>query len=261
MLILAGAAAHAGLLPARASAQGDAANWPSGTVTIVSPFTPGGMSDVLGRALGEKLSLVFGRNFIVENRAGAGGTLGATSVARAAPDGHTLLVGHIGILAVNPSLYTNLQYQPLTSFAFVAPLALVPNVLVINPKVPVHNVAELIAHAKAGTAEFLLGRHRGCGAYRNGRVQCCNRHQNGPRAGFEASSWYGIGAPASTSDAIVQRLYSEIRKAMASPEIARRLNNEGAEHWVVSLEEFRNYVAVEIQRWKSVIEAANIRVE
>ena len=323
VLILAGAAAHAGLLPTRASAQGDAENWPSGTVTIVSPFTPGGMSDVLGRALGEKLSLVFGRNFIVENRAGAGGTLGATSVARAAPDGHTLLVGHIGILAVNPSLYTNLQYQPLTSFAFVAPLALVPNVLVINPKVPVHNVAELIAHAKANPGQLNFSSAGIGGAahiamaafnvatgtrmvhvpYRgtppsitdviSGQVQATFTsgvsllpHVRGgalralgfgtPKRiaaapdipaiaetvpGFEASSWYGIVAPASTSDSIVQRLYSEIRRAMASPEIARRLNNEGAEHWDVSPEEFRNYVAVEIQRWKSVIEAANIRVE
>jgi tripartite-type tricarboxylate transporter receptor subunit TctC len=323
VLILAGAAAHAGLLPIRASAQGDAENWPSGTVTIVSPFTPGGMSDVLGRALGEKLSLVFGRNFIVENRAGAGGTLGATSVARAAPDGHTLLVGHIGILAVNPSLYTNLQYQPLTSFAFVAPLALVPNVLVINPKVPVHNVAELIAHAKANPGQLNFSSAGIGGAahiamaafnvatgtrmvhvpYRgtppsitdviSGQVQATftsgvsllphvrsgalrtlgfgtpKRIAAAPDIpaiaetvpGFEASSWYGIVAPASTSDLIVQRLYSEIRKAMASPEIARRLNNEGAEHWDVSPEEFRNYVAVEIERWKSVIEAANIRVE
>ena len=323
VLILAGAAAHAGLLPTRASAQGDAENWPSGTVTIVSPFTPGGMSDVLGRALGEKLSLVFGRNFIVENRAGAGGTLGATSVARAAPDGHTLLVGHIGILAVNPSLYTNLQYQPLTSFAFVAPLALVPNVLVINPKVPVHNVAELISHAKANPGQLNFSSAGIGGAahiamaafnvatgtrmvhvpYRgtppsitdviSGQVQATftsgvsllpHVRSGALRAlgfgtpkriaaapdipaiaetvpGFEASSWYGIVAPASTSGSIVQRLYSEIRKAMASPEIARRLNNEGAEHWDVSPEEFRNYVAVEIQRWKSVIEAANIRVE
>jgi len=78
VLTLAGLAAAAALRPAKAFAQGDTANWPSGNVTLVSPFTPGGMSDVLGRALGEKLSAVFGRNFIVENRAGAGGTLGAT---------------------------------------------------------------------------------------------------------------------------------------------------------------------------------------
>ena len=154
VLTLAGWAAAAALRPTRGFAQGDAANWPSGNVTLVSPFTPGGMSDVLGRALGEKLAPVFGKSFVVENRAGAGGTLGATSVARATPDGLTLLIAHIGILAVNPSLYANLQYQPLTSFKFVAPLALVPNVLVINPKLPVHNIAELIAYAKANPGQL-----------------------------------------------------------------------------------------------------------
>ena len=322
-LTLAGLAVTAALRPAKAAAQGDVTNWPSGNVTIVSPFTPGGMSDVLGRALGEKLSPVFGRNFIVENRAGAGGTLGATSVARAAPDGHTLLIGHIGILAVNPSLYANLQYQPLTSFTFVAPLALVPNVLVINPKVPVHNVAELIAYAKAnpdrlnfssagigGAAHIAMAAFNVATGTRmvhvpyrgtppsvtdviSGQVQATftsgvsllpHVRSGALRAlgfgtpkriaaapdipaiaetvpGFEASSWYGIVTPAGTPDAIVQRLYPEVRKAMASPEIARRLNNEGAEHCDVSPKEFRNYVAVEIQRWKGVIEAANIRVE
>lgn len=103
VLTLAGLASAAALRPGKAIAQSAATNWPSGNVTLVSPFTPGGMSDVLGRALGEKLSVVFGRNFVVENRAGAGGALGATSVARAAPDGHTFLIAHIGILAVNPS--------------------------------------------------------------------------------------------------------------------------------------------------------------
>jgi tripartite-type tricarboxylate transporter receptor subunit TctC len=316
-------AAAAALKPAHTLAQGDAANWPNGNVTLVSPFTPGGMSDVLGRALGEKLSPVFGRNFIVENRAGAGGTLGATSVARAAPDGHTLLVGHIGNLAVNPSLYANLQYQPLTSFAFVAPLALVPNVLCINPKLPVHNIAELIAYAKANPGQLNFSSAGIGGAahiamaafnvatgtkmvhvpYRgtppsitdviSGQVQATftsgvsllpHVRSGALRAlgfgtpkriaaapdipaiaetvpGFEASSWYGIVAPAGTPEPIVQRLYLAIRNAMASPEIARRLNNEGAEHWDVTPGEFRSYVAAEIQRWKGVIEAANIRVE
>jgi tripartite-type tricarboxylate transporter receptor subunit TctC len=323
VLTLLGAGATGGLWPASILAQTDVANWPGGTVTIVSPFTPGGMSDVLGRALGEKLSPVFGRSFIVENRAGAGGTLGATSVARAAPDGHTLLVGHIGILAVNPSLYANLQYNPLTSFAFVAPLALVPNVLCINPKLPVHNIAELIAYAKANPGQLNFSSAGIGGAahiamaafnvatgtkmvhvpYRgtppsitdviSGQVQATftsgvsllphvrsgalralgfgtpNRIAAAPDIpaiaetvpGFEASSWYGIVAPAGTPEPIVQRLYLAIRHAMASPEIARRLNNEGADHWDVTPGEFRNYVVAEIARWKGVIEAANIRVE
>jgi len=309
--------------PSWASAQSDAASWPSGNVALVSPFTPGGMSDVLGRALGEKLAPVFGKSFVVENRAGAGGTLGATSVARATPDGLTFLIAHIGILAVNPSLYANLQYQPLTSFKFVAPLALVPNVLVINPKIPVHSVAELIAYAKdnpgrlnyssagiGGAAHIAMAAfnvatgtkmvhvpyrgtppsitdvisgevqatftsgvsllpHVRSGALRALGFGTPKRLAAAPDIpaiaetvpGFEASSWYGIVAPVATPDAIVQRLYPEVRKAMASPEIAKRLNNEGAEHWDISPDAFRDYVAAEIQRWKGVIEAANIRVE
>ena len=323
VLTLLSAGAASGLWPARMFAQADVATWPSGTVTIVSPFTPGGMSDVLGRALGEKLAPVFGRNFIVENRAGAGGTLGATSVARATPDGHTLLIAHIGILAVNPSLYANLQYQPLSSFTYVAPLALVPNVLAVNPKLPIANIAELIAYAKANPGQLNFSSAGVGGAahiamaafnvatgtkmvhvpYRgtppsitdviSGQVQATftsgvsllpHVRSGALRAlgfgtpkriaaapdipaiaetvpGFEASSWYGVVAPAGTPDVIVQRLYPEIRKAMQSPEIARRLNTEGAEHWDVSPVEFRSYVATEIQRWKGVIEAANIRVE
>jgi tripartite-type tricarboxylate transporter receptor subunit TctC len=322
VLTLAGAAAVAAMRPVSALAQ-DAANWPSGNITLVSPFTPGGMSDVLGRALAEKLGPVFGRSFVVENRAGAGGTLGATSVARAAPDGQTLLIAHIGILAVNPSLYASLQYQPLTSFAFVAPLAQVPNVLCINPGLPIHNIAELIAYAKAnpgklnfssagigGAAHIAMAAFNVAAGtvmthvpYRgtppsitdviSGQVQATftsgvsllpHVRSGALRAlgfgtpkriaaatdipaiaetvpGFEASSWYGIVAPAGTPDAIARRLYPEVRKAMASPEIARRLNNEGAEHWDISPDEFRSYVAAEIQRWKGVIEAANIRVE
>ena len=79
--------------------------------------------------------------------------------------------------------------------------------------------------------------------------------------GFEASSWYGVVAPKGLAEPIRQRLYAEIRKAMQTQDIARRLNNEGAEHWDVSPDEFRRYVGAEIERWKAVIEAANIKVE
>ena len=144
-LVLAGSAAAA--VPFRATAQAPA--YPSGTVTIVSPFTPGGTTDILARVIADRLAPVLGKPVIVDNRPGAGGAIGATAAARAAPDGLTLLVGHIGTLGVNPSLYPSLGYQPLTSFDYVAPLALVPNVLVVHPAVPATSVAELIAYAKA----------------------------------------------------------------------------------------------------------------
>jgi tripartite-type tricarboxylate transporter receptor subunit TctC len=152
-LVLAGSAAAVTAWPPR-RALAQAPVYPSGTVTIVSPFTPGGTTDILARVIADRLAPVLGKPVIVDNRPGAGGAIGATAAARAAPDGLTLLVGHIGTLGVNPSLYPSLGYQPLTSFDYVAPLALVPNVLVVHPAVPAQSVAELIAYAKANPGKL-----------------------------------------------------------------------------------------------------------
>ena len=136
-------------LAAPRAAWSQAAAWPTRPVRIVVPFTPGGSTDILGRAIAQKLQEALGQPFVVENRPGAGGAIGAAAVASAAPDGYTLLMGHIGTLAVNPSLYRNLPYDPRTSFAPVALVARVPNVLVVNPAVPARTVQELVALAKA----------------------------------------------------------------------------------------------------------------
>jgi tripartite-type tricarboxylate transporter receptor subunit TctC len=150
------AAAAPAFPPRRVVAQPSAPPYPAGTVTIVSPFTAGGTTDILARVIADKLAPALGRTVIVDNRPGAGGAIGSTAVARAAPDGSTLLVGHIGTLGVNPSLYANLGYDPLEHFDYVAPLALVPNILVVHPSVPAADVAELIAYAKAnaGTLNY-----------------------------------------------------------------------------------------------------------
>ncbi len=133
--------------------------WPARPVRIVVPFTPGGSTDILARAIAQILQEAFAQPFVVENRPGAGGSIGATEVARAAPDGYTLLMGHIGTLAVNPSLYPNLAYDPRTSFVPVALVARVPNVLVVHPAVPVKDVRELVALAKAkpGSLRYASG--------------------------------------------------------------------------------------------------------
>jgi tripartite-type tricarboxylate transporter receptor subunit TctC len=126
-----------------------AADWPTRPVRLVIPFPPGGSTDILGRSIAQRLQEVLGQPFVVDNKPGAGGSIGATEVARAAPDGYTLLMGHIGTLAINPSLYPNLAYDPLKSFTPVALIARVPNVLVVNPAVPARDVQQLIALAKA----------------------------------------------------------------------------------------------------------------
>jgi tripartite-type tricarboxylate transporter receptor subunit TctC len=134
---------------AQAPSTGSGQAWPSKPIRIVVPFTPGGSTDILGRAIGQKLAESLGQQVIVENRPGAGGSIGAETVARAAPDGYTLLMGHIGTLAVNPTLYPKLGYDPVKSFAPVAWVARVTNVLVVNPSVPAANVQELVALARA----------------------------------------------------------------------------------------------------------------
>jgi len=118
-------------------------------VRLVVPFTPGGSTDILARVIATRLGTAMGQTFIVENKPGAGGSLGADSVARADPDGSTLLMGHIGTLAVNVSLYPKLPYDPVKSFAPVAWVARVPNVLVVNANSNIRSLKDLVAQAKA----------------------------------------------------------------------------------------------------------------
>jgi tripartite-type tricarboxylate transporter receptor subunit TctC len=144
-LLIRSSAFAAALSSRRAFAQA----WPSRSITLVVPFPPGGTNDIFARAVADKLGAALGVAVIIDNRGGAGGTIGSTAVARAAPDGYTLMTGHIGTLGVNPSLYPHLPYDTLTSFDYVAALGWVPNLLVVNPALPVCTVQELIDYARA----------------------------------------------------------------------------------------------------------------
>ena len=125
---------------------------------LIVPFTPGGSTDILARAIAPKLALALGVNVIVDNKPGAGGSLGATEAAKAEPDGHTLLMGHIGTLAVNPAIYPKLGYDPVKSFAPVAWVARVPNVLVVPAASSALSAAkdfvDFVARARAQPGKF-----------------------------------------------------------------------------------------------------------
>lgn len=131
-----------------------AQSYPSKPIRLIIPFPPGGSTDILGRSLAQKLSESWGQQVLVDNRGGAGGTIGADLAAKAPADGYTLLMGHIGTLAVNVALYPKLSYDPVRDFAPVSMVALVPNVLVVHPALPVKNVTELIAYAKANPGKL-----------------------------------------------------------------------------------------------------------
>jgi tripartite-type tricarboxylate transporter receptor subunit TctC len=137
------------LIAAALGAAGPVRSQSGPPIRLVVPFTPGGSSDILARALAPPLARALGQNVIVENKPGAGGSLGAAEVARAAADGHTLLMGHIGTLAVNPAIYPTLAYDPVKSFAAVAGVARVPNVLVVPAASPLTSLRAFVDHARA----------------------------------------------------------------------------------------------------------------
>lgn len=132
------------------------AAWPERNITMIVPFPAGGSSDIAGRQLAAKLTESLGKTVVVDNRAGANGSLGATLLKQAAPDGYTILVGSIGVFGINPALFKDLKYDPLKDFDLLTVAVRTPNVLVANPNIPANTVAELVAHMKknAGKVSF-----------------------------------------------------------------------------------------------------------
>jgi tripartite-type tricarboxylate transporter receptor subunit TctC len=130
-----------------------AEDYPTHNVTILVPFAAGGGTDVVARAYARVLEKKYGKTFVIENRPGGGTTIAATATARATPDGYTLMQGTSGTMSMNPTIFKHLSYQPLKTLVPVSLIAGVPFVLTVNPALPVHSVAELVALAKKRSAE------------------------------------------------------------------------------------------------------------
>ena len=144
-----------GLLAAAAVASTACAqDWPAKPVRVVVAFTAGGTTDILARSVGQQLSEKLKQSFVIDNRPGAGGNLGTEIVVRAPADGYTLIVNSVGPIAVNPTLYPKLPYNPLTELLPIVQIADVPNVLVVNPSLPVKNFDEFIAYARANPGKL-----------------------------------------------------------------------------------------------------------
>jgi tripartite-type tricarboxylate transporter receptor subunit TctC len=138
------AALGAATLPARAQGK-----WPARPITYIVPFAAGGTTDVLGRMVGTRLSQMLGQPIVIDNKPGAGGNIGSAFVAKAAPDGYTILGGTISSHAINVSLYPNMPYDPVKDFVPIALIGTLPNVLVVNANSPFKSVADVVAAAKA----------------------------------------------------------------------------------------------------------------
>src|SRR4249920_2779050 len=150
-LFIAAAALTAAFSPAQAQ------DFPTRPITLVIPFAPGGSTSIVGRGVAERMSELLGEKIIVDNRPGAGGTVGTRAVAKSDPDGYTLLLGYTGTLAIGPSLYKNVGYDPRKDFAPIGLIGNAPNSLVVHPSLPANSVAELIAYAKANPDKVSFG--------------------------------------------------------------------------------------------------------
>jgi tripartite-type tricarboxylate transporter receptor subunit TctC len=136
------------------AAPATAQTFPDRPITLLIPFAAGGSTDLLGRLIAEKMSEGLGQQVIVENKGGAGGNLGAAAVAKAAPDGYTILMATVATHALNPAVYPNMPYDPVKDFAPISLLVTVPNVLIVHPSVPANTAQELIALLKANPGKY-----------------------------------------------------------------------------------------------------------
>jgi tripartite-type tricarboxylate transporter receptor subunit TctC len=287
-------------------------------------FTPGGPSDIIARALGQKLSEFWKRPVVIDNRPGAGGNVAAELAARSAPDGYTWLLGNNSILATNQSLYKKLAYDPVADFAPVALVAIQPNILVVNPGVPATSVKELIALARAkpgelnyassgsgaaahlaaelfkamagvemvhvpykgaqpaltdviaGRAQLMFatsasvlpyvkaGRLRALAvttSRRSGAVPELPTVSEAGVPGFEAITWHGVVVPRATPEPLVERLNSDIVRALAARDLRERLESLGAELAAGTPQDFADYIAREIPKWAKVVKDSGARAE
>ena len=145
--------AATGLIAAPAAAQ----SFPNRPVKLVVPFPPGGPLDTVGRTIAQKLTEAWGQSVVVENKPGAGGNIGADAVAKSPPDGYTVVMGALSTHAVNPSLYPKMPYDAVKDFAPITLVAITPNVLVVNPALPVNSVQDLVAYARANPGKLNFG--------------------------------------------------------------------------------------------------------
>jgi tripartite-type tricarboxylate transporter receptor subunit TctC len=146
-----------GLLVLAGSAAAEADDYPNRPITLVVPFPPGGSTTIVARIIGDKLAEALGQQIVVDNRGGAGGTIGTRAVSKSAPDGYTLLLGYTGTLAIGPTLYPGAGYDPRKDFEPIGMIGHAPNSLVVHPSFNVHSVKELIAYAKANPGKVNYG--------------------------------------------------------------------------------------------------------
>ncbi len=298
--------------------------WPAKPIRIVVPFPPGGGTDIIARETSQRVARATGWTFVIDNKPGAGGNLGVDAVAKSPADGYTLVLGQTSNLAINPTLYAKLPYDPQKDLAPVVLLATAPLVMATATGTPYKTLADVVKAAKAkpgqinfaspgnGTVSHLTNElfqkaagiktqhvpYKGAaqamtdvisgnvelymssvptllGHIKQGKVRAlavtsAKRVNDLPGVptinesgykGFDAVTWFGLLAPAGTPKDIVARLNAEFNKALKLPELAQRLDDEGAEPAGGTPDQFAALIKDEIPRWGQVVKESGAKVD
>jgi tripartite-type tricarboxylate transporter receptor subunit TctC len=301
-----------------------AQTWPSKAIRIVVPFPPGGGTDTIARETSQRVAAATGWTFVIDNKPGAGGNLGVDAVAKSPADGYTLVIGQTSNLAINPTLYAKLPYDPQKDLAPIVLLANAPLVMVTGIGTPYKTVAEVVNAAKAkpgalnfaspgnGTVAHLTSElfqkaagvktmhvpYKGAaqaltdviggsvelymssvptliGQIRNNKLRAlavtsAKRVDDLPDVptisesgykGFEAVTWFGLLAPAGTPKDVVARLSTEFNKALQSPELRKKLGDEGADAAGGTPEQFAALIRDDIPRWGKIVKESGARLD
>ena len=305
-------------------AHAQAGSYPNKSVRLVVPAPPGSAPDFLARLVGQRLSEHWAQPVVIDNIVGASGNIGTERVARAAPDGYTLLFNTIGPIAVNVSLFDKLPYDPLKDLMPISLVSKTPNLLTVNPGVPVRSLAELIAMAKKepgklrygtagpGTTQHLSGEllntlagiklvsipykssaqmttdalggqievlfhnapvvlpHVKSGALRGLAITSARRSPSVPElptmeeagvSGFEITAWFGFMAPGGTPQPVIMKVYADVARIVATPDIQERIVAQASEPVGGRPEEYAAFINAEIVKWRAVIRQANMKAD
>ena len=298
-----------------------AQTYPTKPVHVIISFTPGSSTDIVGRIVIQKLTEIWGQPVVPENRAGAGGSVGSAVVAKAAPDGYTLLINS-NAHSVNPAIYAKLPYDTLKDFTEIAPLAIQPNVLVVPSNAPYKTLGDFVNAAKAKPGAINIG-HAGVGsgthlttekfiaatrvkvtevpfkgtpeviaAMFSGDVQAywapisaamalikggklrplavstAKRNPQLPDVptpaeagakGAESPLWFGLWGPGGMDAKLVNKINTDVRKALADPAVKERLNQTGNDTMDMSPQEFEKLVRSEMDDYARVLKAAGVK--
>ena len=274
-------------------------SYPNRTITMVIPFPPGGSTSLVGRVIADRMSQLLGQSIVIDNRAGAGGTVGARAVAKSDPDGYTLLVGYTGTLAIGPSLYKNPGYDPRTVAELIAYAKAHPgkvNFGSAGAGTVSHITGEYFARSAGitlmhipykGTGPALsdlLGGHIpmafapiptthanvSAGLLRALAVTGTTRSSLLPDVptmpeaglpGFDASLYYGLVAPAGTPRPVIDRLNGALRAALATDEVKKQLALDGTEITPGTPEDYADFIDRDERKWSELVKASGVEQE